>query len=84
MAIAQQRRLAGRLEPFGVNQRVLVLPPRDNLHRLKTHLTKIVGHELGRALDVGFMLGECGDAGNAKKRFETFKISIVILLEVSK
>src|SRR5205807_2415502 len=80
MAVEEQCGLAGRAEPFAINQRIALA--FDELGRIQADRAKLGAHEFGGATDIGLVLGERGDAGNAQECFETVEECSLVLLVV--
>ena len=55
MAVAEHGRLAGGVQPVGVDQRMLA--GRDDLDVLHARVPQALGDELGGALDIGACSG---------------------------
>ena len=72
MSIEQDGWFAGRVERFGIDERV---QRRGNdFNRFKSSGTEIVGDPAGSALDVGLVFGLGADAGDAKKLVQFCKM----------
>src|SRR5690349_1722520 len=80
MSIAERRRLAGSVQPIGINQRMPGgLDDFDVLESYRTHLR---GKEFGRPLDVGLMLRQRADAGYAQEILKLGEETRLILTRV--
>ena len=75
--VAEHRRLAGSMQPVGVNQRMAL--GRDDLDVLHADAAQIVGHEVGGLVHIGLVFGEGADAGNAEKIFEFVEKALLII-----
>ncbi|MND04853.1 hypothetical protein D3C83_253150 [compost metagenome] len=68
MAVAENSRLAGRVQPVGVDQRVA--RGLDHLDVFELGLAHRVGDELGGLAHVGLVFGLRGDARDTEELFE--------------
>ena len=78
--IAQRGRLAGGVQPVGVNQRMAL--GGDDLDILKADALQVVGHHLGGLADIVFVLFGGADAGNAKQIFQLVDKALLIFAGV--
>ena len=77
----QQRRLTRRAQPFGVNQWIALA--LDQLRPGACPLSAVRSRTNSAALaNVGLVLGQRADAGNAKESFQAFEIILVVLFVV--
>jgi hypothetical protein len=65
MPVAKHSRLARRVQPIGVNQRMMAC--RDHLHMFQFGAIQTIGDELCRARDIVLMLRQRADAGYAQQ-----------------
>src|ERR1051326_6842294 len=72
--VKKNGRFAGRVERFGVDQRVK--RRRDDLNRFKSRGAKIVVDPTSRAFDVRFVLRFGANAGNTKKLLQFSKMLV--------
>ncbi len=80
MPVEQHRGLARRAQPFGVDQRIALA--FDQLRLLQSGALQLAAHEFGRPLDVRLMLRQSADARDAQEGFQTFQITVVMLLVI--
>ncbi len=78
MAVAQHRRLAGKMQPVRIYQRMA--RGSDNLDVLQTRSRQTGRHELRRALNVGGMIGKSADAGDAKELLQLVEETVLVFL----
>ena len=76
MAVTQHGRLAGRVQPICIDQRMV--RGLDDLDIFEAGFAQAVGDEFGGAPDIGGMLGQGADAGNAEKGFQLFKKAVFV------
>ena len=65
MPVAQHRRLAGRMQPIRINQRMTA--GLDDLDVFQFRFVQAFGDELRGTLNIGDVFGERADAGDAEK-----------------
>jgi len=80
MRVAQDRGLAGRVQPVGVDQRMAL--GRNDLHVLHADAAQTIGDKIRRAADVVFVLGRGAHAGDAKQVLQFTQKSLLVLLRV--
>ena len=74
--VAEHGRLAGGVQPVGVDERMSL--GRDDLDVFHADAAEFAGHVVGGFLDVGLVLFEGADAGNAEKIFEFVQETLLI------
>ncbi len=79
VAVAQDGRLAGCVEPIGVNQRMQI--GIDDLDVFEAGGAACLGDEFGSAAHVAGVFGQRADAGNSEKIFEFGKKTVFILID---
>ena len=81
VAVEKDGGLARRAQPFGVDQRIAVA--FDQLGGGHPRRAQLVQGELGGAPDVGLVLGQRADAGNAQEGLQAFQeVGLVLLVVV--
>ena len=65
MAVAENGGFAGRVQPIGVDERMLA--GLDDIDVFEAGTFKFFGDEVSGALDVEFVLGKRADAGDAQE-----------------
>src|SRR5579862_4720166 len=78
MPITKNGGLAGGVQPIAIDQRVA--GGRNDLDILDAGAFQAIGDEVGGSLDVGLVLGQCADAGDAEKILELFEQARLVLL----
>ena len=81
MAIAKDRRLAGRMQPVGINQRVTF--GFDEFHVLETGGHQVVDDKIGGAVGSLVIFGQSRDAGDAQEVLELFEEPGLVLFYVA-
>ena len=76
VGVAQGGGLAGGMQPVGVDERMSL--GGDDLDILHADAAQLVGHVVGGFLNVGLVLFERADAGNAEKIFEFIQETLLI------
>ena len=76
MRVAQHGRLAGSVQPVGIDQRMAL--GRNGFDVLQPDAPKFGGHELGRLLHVGLVLLQRADAGDAEQVFQFVEETLLI------
>ena len=76
MRIAEHRGLARSVQPVGINQWMSL--GRDDLDVFHADASQFVGDIVGSFLDVGLVLFESADTGDAKKIFEFVQETLLI------
>jgi hypothetical protein len=74
MAVKQDGGLTGSAQPFGVNQRVA--GAFDQSGGRHAGRLQFIANKFGGAADIGLVLGERADAGNAQERFQAFQFFV--------
>ena len=77
MRIHQNRRLAMRVQPIGVEQGMSL--GRDDLDILHANAAQLFGHKFCRLLHVALMFLERADTGDAKKTLQLVKKTRLII-----
>jgi hypothetical protein len=70
MAIAEDGRLAGGVQPVGVDQGMAL--GFDDFHVFEAGVAEFGGYVLGGAVGIFIVLGESGDAGDAEEFLQFF------------
>ena len=65
MPVAERGRLAGCMQPIGIHQRVSCC--LDDLHVFQSDGAHLHSEKIGRAFDVGLVLGQSADARDAQQ-----------------
>ena len=77
MRIAKHSRRARGMQPVGINQRMSL--GRDDLDVLHADAPQLAGHVIRRPLDIGFVLRQGADAGNAQQVFQFIQKTLLVL-----
>src|SRR6266568_431655 len=77
MRIAKRSGRARGVQPVGINQRMSL--GRDDLDVLHADAPQLASHVIRRPLDIGFVLRQGADAGNAQQVFQFIQKTLLVL-----
>jgi hypothetical protein len=81
MPVAEDRWLAGRVQPVGINQRVAL--GFDQLHVLKAGGDEVVNDKVGGPVRRFVILGQRGNTGDAQEVLELFEEPDLVFFDVT-
>ncbi len=79
MAVTKNGWLALGVQPIAIDQRIAI--GRNDLDMLDAGVFQAIGDEVGGSLDVGLVLGQSADAGDAEKILKLFEEAGLVLLD---